>query len=385
MSLLQMSLTGSMIILVIVALRMLFLNKLPKKLFLTLWWIALLRLLIPVSITSSLSVYSLFPQWVTFAEGIENQPQSLPADFGQQGNWPSHLEILWLTGMVLCAMFFLTAYIRSYIEFRISFPAEEENIRSWKQTHKIWREVSVRWSECAFAPLTYGFIRPVILLPKSAKQDHDEQLLYVLEHEFVHIRRFDMVTKLILTAVLCMHWFNPLVWVMYSLFNRDLEISCDEEVIRHFGEEIKSGYARALICMEEKKSGFATYCNGFGKNAVEERIRAVMKIRKTPMIALVISTVLVIVTFLGFATTAEFTLKEKGEKKDLGETLQEAPEYENQAKDQELERERKELQRQLEEQIEYIATLEGQLNTVKEEQEELIKSVEEQIRKERQK
>lgn len=367
MSLLQMGLSGSIIILVIVGLRMLLLNKLPKKMFLVLWWIALLRLLLPVSLPSSFSIYSLFPQLAVSVEEIGNQPQVFPADFdvqekvsasesaqgetvlieGAEGmnQWEdasmkniirqdvesakadravmggseenkirySRWQILWLAGLLFAVMFFLIAYIRSYQEFRISFPIEEERVRNWQQMHRLRRRVSIRWSECVSTPLTYGMIRPVILLPKGVEWDDDGQLFYVLEHEFVHIRRFDMVTKLILTAVLCIHWFNPLVWIMYSLFNRDLEISCDEEVIRHFGEEKKSGYARTLISMEEKKAGLIPLYNGFSKNAIEERIRAVMKIRKTSVIALMAAVILVCVVFFGFATTAKEKVKDQRE------------------------------------------------------------------------
>ena len=367
MSLLQMSLTGSVIILVIVGLRVLLLNKLPKKMFLVLWWIALLRLLLPVLLPSSFSIYSLFPQLVVSVEEIGNQQQVLSADFDRQGKlsasesaqdetvllegaggmnqWEdtsmqtiirqdvesartagavtggskeigvrfSLWQILWMAGLLFAVMFFLTAYVRSYKEFRISFPIEDERVRNWQQVHRIRRRVSIRRSECVSTPLTYGIIRPVILLPKNVEWDNDGQLFYVLEHEFVHIRRFDMATKLILTAVLCIHWFNPLVWIMYSLFNRDLEISCDEEVIRHFGEDVKSGYARTLISMEEQKAGLIPLYNGFSKNAIEERIRAVMKIRKTSAIALMAAVVLVCAVFFGFATTAKEKVKDQRE------------------------------------------------------------------------
>lgn len=366
MSLLQMSLSGSIIILVIVGLRVLLLNKLPKKMFLVLWWIALLRLVLPVSLPSSFSIYSLFPQLAVSVEEIGDQPQVLSADFDEQGKvsavdpaqdetvllegaegmnqWEDasmqnrirrdvesakadgaaiggsgetkirffRWQILWMAGLIFAAMFFLTAYIKGYKEFRISFPIEDEKVRNWQRMHRIRRRVSIRRSECVSTPLTYGMIKPVILLPKNVEWD-DGQLFYVLEHEFVHIRRFDMATKLILAAVLCIHWFNPLVWIMYSLFNRDLEISCDEEVIRHFGEEKKSGYARTLISMEEKKAGFIPLYNGFSKNAIEERIRAVMKIRKTSAIALMAAVILVCIVFFGFATTAKEKINDQRE------------------------------------------------------------------------
>ena len=64
-------------------------------------------------------------------------------------------------------------------------------------------------------------------MPKNTEWKNIYQLRYVLEHEYVHIRRLDMLTKLIMIAAVCIHWFNPLVWVMYILFNRDLELSCE--------------------------------------------------------------------------------------------------------------------------------------------------------------
>ena len=79
----------------------------------------------------------------------------------------------------------------------------------------------------------------------------------MLEHEFVHIQRFDVLSKLLLIAAVCVHWFNPLVWVMYVLANRDLELSCDETVLRRFGGDVRAAYARVLIRMEAARSGTA--------------------------------------------------------------------------------------------------------------------------------
>lgn len=347
MNLVQMSLTGSVMILVIVGLRTLLLNKLPKKMFLVLWWIALIRLLVPVSLPSEFSVYSLLPQqmFLSGAKGWEDQEMvnrmqtrqpkmifdeevmdGIPEDLqqgmalesakGMQGKGISGKmtwRMIWAAGMFLSALFFLSAYIRGCREFRCSFPVEEEKIKSWEENHKSRRRIKVRWSERIQAPLSYGILHPVILMPKGIDWKNDEQLAYVLEHEYVHIKRFDIVTKLILTAAVCIHWFNPLVWVMYFFFNRDLEISCDEEVVRHFGEDARSGYARALIGMEEKKSGLLSLGNGFGKIAIEERIKAIMKMKKTSAVVLVAAVFLTVAVALGFGTTAKAGLREQRE------------------------------------------------------------------------
>ncbi len=140
------------------------------------------------------------------------------------------------------------------------------------------RPILVRQSDRISAPLTYGIFRPVILMPKKMDWKNEKQLQYVLSHEYVHIYRYDTVTKLIATLALCIHWFNPFVWVMYILFNRDIELACDKSVIRQFGEKSKSAYSLMLINMEATKSGLLPFCNNFSKNAIEERITAVMKI-----------------------------------------------------------------------------------------------------------
>ena len=107
------------------------------------------------------------------------------------------------------------------------------------------------------SPLTFGVLRPVILVPKKTDWTDETALRYVLEHEFVHIQRFDVLSKLLLIAAVCVHRFNPLVWVMYVLANRDLELSCDETVLRRFGGDIRAAYARVLIRMEAARGGTA--------------------------------------------------------------------------------------------------------------------------------
>lgn len=107
------------------------------------------------------------------------------------------------------------------------------------------------------SPLTFGVLRPVILVPKKTDWTDETALRYVLEHEFVHIQRFDVLSKLLLIAAVCVHQFNLLVWVMYVLANRDLELSCDETVLRRFGGDVRAAYARVLIRMEAARGGTA--------------------------------------------------------------------------------------------------------------------------------
>lgn len=335
MSLLQMSFLGTVIILLIVVLRAVLINRLPKKTFLILWWIALIRLLVPFSIKSVTSIYSLLQsiysdinpvrtaQTTTFLPIHGNMPEianGLSEAMVQRTESISILSVIWLAGLLLCFGFFAVSYIKCYREFRFSLPVENDILEAWKEKHPLKRSLSIRQTETIAAPLSYGVIRPVILMPKNTEWKNIYQLRYVLEHEYVHIRRLDMLTKLIMIAAVCIHWFNPLVWVMYILFNRDLELSCDETVVRRFGMDIKSVYATALISMEEKKSGLTPLCNSFSKNAIEERIRAIMKIKKTSKFAVIISAVLVICVTGGYATSASSLEKKTETAQENGET-----------------------------------------------------------------
>ena len=335
MSLLQMSFLGTVIILLIVVLRAVLINRLPKKTFLILWWIALIRLLVPFSIKSVTSIYSLLQsiysdinpvrtaQTTTFLPIHGNMPEianGLSEAMVQRTESISILSVIWLAGLLLCFGFVAVSYIKCYREFRFSLPVENDILEAWKEKHPLKRSLSIRQTETIAAPLSYGVIRPVILMPKNTEWKNIYQLRYVLEHEYVHIRRLDMLTKLIMIAAVCIHWFNPLVWVMYILFNRDLELSCDETVVRRFGMDIKSVYATALISMEEKKSGLTPLCNSFSKNAIEERIRAIMKIKKTSKFAVIISAVLVICVTGGFATSASSLEKKTETAQENGET-----------------------------------------------------------------
>ena len=336
MSLLQMSFLGTVIILLIVVLRAVLINRLPKKTFLILWWIALIRLLVPFSIKSVTSIYSLLQsiysdinpvrtaQTTTLLPIHGNMPEianGLSEAMVQRTESISILSVIWLAGLLLCFGFFAVSYIKCYREFRFSLPVENDILEAWKEKHPLKRSLSIRQTETIAAPLSYGVIRPVILMPKNTEWKNIYQLRYVLEHEYVHIRRLDMLTKLIMIAAVCIHWFNPLVWVMYILFNRDLELSCDETVVRRFGMDIKSVYATALISMEEKKSGLTPLCNSFSKNAIEERIRAIMKIKKTSKkFAVMISAVLVIGVTGGFATSASSLEKNTETAQENGET-----------------------------------------------------------------
>ncbi len=310
MSLLQMSFTGGILILAVIVIRALAINMLPKKAFNALWWISVVRLMIPFSIPSAFSVYSLMGSHApgngsqairVLPIGVSGQAASMPDSIT---NAVSTWTVVWAAGVLVCAVFFSLAYWKCRKEFQTSIPVGNDFTENWLSVHQQGRRISIRQSGRFSAPLTYGVLHPVILMPTSTKWENTDSLAYVLAHEYVHIRRFDSIRKLVLIVVLCVHWFNPLVWVMYILANRDIELSCDEAVVRFFGENTKAAYARALISMEETRSGLTPLCSSFSKNAIEERITAIMKIKKTTVFSLVLAGFIVVGTATAFATSA---------------------------------------------------------------------------------
>lgn len=321
MNVLQLSFFASVLILIIIVIRALAINKLPKKTFLAFWAVALLRLLIPFSFPAPFSVYSVIGNSTTLTKAMTGTPAANISSIATLMQMPSGgittapgftstaippiWMIIWIAGVILCALYFVTAYIKCYREFKTSSVVHNDFVAAWLDEHKIVRPISIKQSSRILSPLTYGVFRPVILIPQNIDWSNEQQLQYIFAHEYTHIRRFDAITKLFLIAALCIHWFNPLVWAMYILSNRDIELSCDEIVVRLFGETLKSSYALTLISMEEKKSRLTPLYNNFSKYAIEERIVSIMKYKKTTIAGIFVAFALVIGVSAIFASNRQ--------------------------------------------------------------------------------
>lgn len=314
MTFLELSLSGGVFILAIAAFRGLTLRRLPKGTFVALWWLAAARLLLPVELASRFSVYTLLeafgPKSVPVAPdalpapvvpaappviAIPAQPAAVPA--------PAPFPVwtaLWLTVGLLLAAWFLIRYVRWRRRFREALPADCAGLETWFQLR---RKVEVRVTDQIAAPLTYGLLRPVILLPKTMDFTDEEALTCVLAHERAHIRRLDGLLKLALTAALCLHWFNPAVWLLYVLGNRDMELRCDEAAVLALGEDSRERYALALIRLAENRN--VPLCGFAHRNGMEERIKAIMSIKKKSLLACFIALALVLGITTAFATSAK--------------------------------------------------------------------------------
>ena len=352
MSLIQMSTSGAVMILAVLLIRFAAVNRLPKKLFILLWEAALLRLLLPFSIPSVFSIYTAVRRVMTrsvigwngavqSAQGTgipqgagtalpipENMASTLlEIELTESAGTLSIWTILWLTGVCICAVFFVIAYLRCRREFEMSLPVHHDFSARWLREHPLRRRVQLRQSDRIKTPLTYGVLKPVILLPKETDWNDSRQLSYVLLHEQIHIRRLDSLRKLVMTAALCIHWFNPFVWLMYILFNRDMELVCDEAVVHACGRRSRSAYARTLISMEERKSPALPLCNSFSRSAVKERVTAVMKTKKMTLWLGIVCVVILAAVVVFLATSAESGRPQETEQMEPESSApQEAPE-----------------------------------------------------------
>lgn len=230
-------------------------------------------------------------------------------------------NVLWAAGTVICASGFVLSYLRSKNRFASSLPVIDKRMlalfsEACKETGAL-QVVELRQSDEIPVPLTYGALHPVVLIPKTclhAETMDDAQARFVLAHELCHVRRHDVALKFVLAAAVCLHWFNPMAWVMWVLAMRDIELACDEAVVHLLGRNdpgtTRARYARALISMEESKSGLTplTLCSAFNKTAIEERIVAIMNIKKTTCATFIASSLLVIGVPMAFASTTSWSL-----------------------------------------------------------------------------
>ncbi len=333
MSLVQMTLSGGVFILFIVVVRALALHRLPKGAFLALWEMAALRLLLPFTIPLPFSLFAPAKHLPVVGEYLApggaavpgtpamGMPSGIQAPAGTASR--SILPVVWLVGAALMAAYFTVFYVRARRRFRCSSPDNAPAVRRWLTGQRSHRPLEVRQSASVSSPLTYGVLRPVILLPEDMERGDEAALTYILTHEYIHIRRFDSVAKLVFAAVLCVHWFNPLAWVMYILANRDLELSCDERVMDTLGGREKASYALTLINMEETRSRCFSLYNHFSKLAIEERIESIMKYKKASVLALALAVALVASATTAFAASAAPSSREDLDRKLNAETTAE--------------------------------------------------------------
>lgn len=296
-NLLDISLTASIVILVVIGIRQL-LKRTPKVFSYALWGIVLLRLLIPISIESPVSIV---PDQTTISNVMEfnevlpeiefETPQdrannewireNTPADepFTQTSrvfNAEVYLTIAWLVGMSVIMAASLISYGKLRKKVRVCVPFRK----------------GIYIADDIDTPFVMGIFRPAIYLPGTL--DRAERK-YIIAHERHHIRRGDHIFKALGFLALTIHWFNPLVWVAFMLANRDMEMSCDEAVIRKFGEDVRADYSASLLNLATGHRLFASTPLAFGEGNPTGRVRNLANWKKPKRWIILICVILCVV------------------------------------------------------------------------------------------
>lgn len=316
----RVSLSAGVMILAVLILRLQFQSRTPRRVFCLLWDIVLCRLLILADISSPLSVRRLLAFWPWSGGEAAVRPASVSAAEGtylaeapaiafQEGtfaasppavDWQLVLTAVWLTAALLGLGYLVWRHLQSRRIYAASVPVRDPFVLGWQADHPLRRPVQVRSCGWITSPLTYGVLYPVVLLPGEMELTDREGLAFVLAHEYTHIRRFDTLRKGLLAGALCLHWFNPLVWIMYVLAGRDMELACDEAVVRSGAD--RREYALTLLRLEEARASLSG--SYFSRNPLEERIHAIMKMKKISLAALLAVLVVMSVATTVFATSA---------------------------------------------------------------------------------
>ncbi len=287
-TILNMSISASILILTVLLLRLLF-RKAPKWITVLLWGLVAVRLICPFALETP---FSLMPkaEWITEKPAYNEENQyfdSVPPDritvdseIGNDINVhyysvpvEPHIEInrgvnpvfvlncIWLAGIAAMLVYMLVSYICVYRRIRGATQFKD----------------NIYTSESVSSPFVFGLIRPRIYLPENMDAI---SMSYVIAHEEAHLRRLDHLWKPLGFLLLAIHWFNPLIWIGYILLCRDIEMACDERVVRGMNEDERVDYSEALLdCSVSRK--LITACPlAFGEVGAKERIKSVQNYKK---------------------------------------------------------------------------------------------------------
>lgn len=297
----NMSISACWIVLAVILLRIL-LKKAPKWINCVLWGIAGLRLVMPFSFES---VFSLIPS----AETITKVPDSPRPQIDSgvtiidnqingylQGNYfegvtrpvgnfvdiNTIFAIIWIVGIAALLIYTLISFLR---------------LKSKIGTAILLRD-NIYQSEAVVSPFVLGIIKPKIYLPFNM---NGQDMEHVIAHEQAHLRRKDHLWKPLGFLILTLHWFNPMVWLGYILLCRDIELACDEKVVKELNNEQRADYSQALLTCSVNRRMIAACPLAFGEVGVKDRIKSVLNYKKPAfwvIIVAIIASITVAVCFL---------------------------------------------------------------------------------------
>lgn len=202
------------------------------------------------------------------------------------------LPVLWGLGVLTCAIWLSIQVIRMLKQLRVV----------QRKITKV--EGRIRESSACPVPYVWGIFKPTIYLPTGLSECEKD---YVLAHEECHIRRKDYLWKLVGLICCALHWFNPLVWLAYRCFCLDMEISCDEAVLRRCDEKTRAQYAESLLQFAARQNGYFGLVLTFGEPSVKERIKGILKYKRKPLIVSGIAVVCLLVLGIGLLVKPQST------------------------------------------------------------------------------
>lgn len=298
----NMSISAGYAILAILLIRLL-LKKAPKWISVMLWCVAGIRLIIPFSVESVLSLIpsaeTVSPDIMTDTSPTINSGLSfinsslnpiisdsfspMPGDSANPLQiWIPVLTALWLIGVVSMLLYALISYLRVMRRLECAVLLRD----------------NVYQSENVVSPFVIGFVKPKIYLPFGIS---DKAIPHVLAHEMAHVCRKDHILKPFGFLLLAIHWFNPLVWLGYAMLCRDVELACDERVIKELDCEGRADYSEALLGCSARGRNILPCPLAFGEVGVKGRIKSVLNYKKPAfwIVAIaVLACVFVVVCFL---------------------------------------------------------------------------------------
>ena len=265
---LNQSLSVSWLILVVLLLRFP-LKKAPKWIMGVLWGFVAVRLVFPFSLESAYSLVpvSQFSAAEKMASGLTDFSQTAASAFSggsaYNGNGGVELNMgaLWFFGFCAMLLYMMVSYFRLHRKVR----------------EAVWEEGVVWLCDGISTPFILGFFQAKIYLPYSISEGDRK---YVLAHERAHLERRDHQWKILGFLLLAIYWFHPLLWLAYVFFCKDLELACDEKVIRQLGAESKKPYCHALINCSAPRKTISACPLAFGENGIKERVKSVLHYRK---------------------------------------------------------------------------------------------------------
>lgn len=288
---LNMSITASIMGIIILLIGRI--RRIPRFIICLLLCIPFLRMWIPVSVNSKFSLMALLSKFatktVTIYDGTVNFSMMNSVQAADR-YFPMSYKVNVLDQVFSIAT---TVWLIVAIALLIAMTALYMTTKHELKDSRHLRD-NIYASDKITSPATYGIIHPRIILPNNY---NDNDLKYILMHEQAHIKRLDNLWRIVAIVTACIHWFNPLSWLFLKVFLENLELACDEKVLKNSSEEDKKRYALTLINCAESKS---IYASAFGGARVKVRIERILSYKKLSLFA--------VVTFLMFASIIGYIL-----------------------------------------------------------------------------